>query len=108
IALNTDGRQPLYEQPMALLAPNDAAPFYAAAHRGEAASLYVTGKGGRRSAFNLVGKLDRGRGRWLVVSTPRSGWFTCAGERGGGMAAWLHIARWARKELLDSAHALFC
>lgn len=108
IALNTDGRQPLYEQPMALLAPNDAAPFYAAAHRGEAASLYVTGKGGRRSAFNLVGKLDRGRGRWLVVSTPRSGWFTCAGERGGGIAAWLHIARWASKALPDCDLAFVC
>ena len=108
IALNTDGRQPLYEQPVALLAPDDAAPFFAAAQRGEAVTLYLTGKGGWRPAFNLVGKIDRGRGRWLVVSTPRSGWFTCAGERGGGIAAWLHIARWASKALPDYDLAFVC
>lgn len=95
IALNTDGREPLYPKPMALLAPEDAAPFFAAAMEGREATLRLTGQGERRQAFNLVGKLDRGHGRWLVVSTPRSGWFTCAGERGGGIAAWLHLARWA-------------
>jgi hypothetical protein len=29
----------------------------------------------------------------LVVMTPRSGWWTCAGERSGGIAAWLETAR---------------
>lgn len=28
----------------------------------------------------------------VVVMTPRSGWFTCAAERGGGLAIWLAIA----------------
>jgi hypothetical protein len=28
----------------------------------------------------------------IVVMTPKSGWFTCAAERGGGIAAWLAIA----------------
>ena len=28
----------------------------------------------------------------VVVMTPKSGWFTCAAERGGGLAAWLAIA----------------
>ncbi len=28
----------------------------------------------------------------LVVMTPKSGWFACAAERGGGLAAWLAIA----------------
>ena len=27
----------------------------------------------------------------LVVMTPRSGWFSCASERGGGVACWLEI-----------------
>ncbi len=97
IALNTDGREPLHTGPMALMAPQDAAPFFAAALEGREATLITTGEGGRRDAFNLVGRIDRGKGRWLVVSTPRSGWFTCAGERGGGIAAWLHIARWASR-----------
>lgn len=108
IALNTDGRQPLYPIPMALLAPNDAAPFLAAAMTGKAATLKLTGEGGRRHAFNLVGRIDRGRGRWLVVSTPRSGWFTCAGERGGGIAAWLHLARWASRAATDYDLAFVC
>ncbi len=29
----------------------------------------------------------------VVVMTPRSGWWNCAGERGGGIAGWLEIAR---------------
>lgn len=29
----------------------------------------------------------------LVVLTPRSGWWHCAGERGGGLAIWLELAR---------------
>ena len=29
----------------------------------------------------------------LVVMTPRSGWYTCASERGGGIACWLELMR---------------
>jgi hypothetical protein len=29
-----------------------------------------------------------------VVSTPKSGWLHCAGERGSGIAIWLGLARW--------------
>ncbi len=108
IALNTDGRSPLYDRPIALLAPDDAAPFLAAAQSGENCRLTITGQGGRRPAFNLVGRHERGHGRWLVVSTPRSGWFTCAGERGGGIAAWLHIARWASRTSLPFDLAFVC
>lgn len=108
IALNTDGRKPLYGGPVALLAPDAAAPFFAAAAAGREARLTLTGRGGRREAFNLVGRLDRGRGNWVVVSTPRSGWFTCAGERGGGIAAWLHIARWAPRALPHHDLAFVC
>ncbi len=32
----------------------------------------------------------------LVVMTPRSGWWCCASERGGGLACWLEIMRAAR------------
>ena len=108
IALNTDGRRPLHDGPMALLAPDQAAPFFAAAAANAEARLTIAGEGGRRPAFNLVGRIDRGRGRWVVVSTPRSGWFTCAGERGGGIAAWLHLARWARRALPDHDLAFVC
>src|SRR5262249_26013425 len=29
----------------------------------------------------------------LVVMTPRSGWWSCASERGGGLACWLEVMR---------------
>jgi hypothetical protein len=29
----------------------------------------------------------------LVVMTPRSGWYSCASERGGGIACWLEVMR---------------
>jgi hypothetical protein len=50
----------------------------------------------------------------VVVMTPRSGWWMCASERGGGLACWLTIARTvaqrrARRSLLlvaSSGHEL--
>lgn len=45
-------------------------------------------------ASNIIGVLKRGP-RWLIVSTPYSGWFTCAGERGPGVALLLRLADWA-------------
>ena len=48
------------------------------------------------SARNVVGRVTRQNDRdWIVVSTPSSGWFTCAGERGPGVAMLLALAEWA-------------
>lgn len=101
IALNADGLHPMFDLPVAVLAPRAAAPFVTLAARRERATLYLAGAGGRRKAFNLIGRVDRGRGRWIIVSTPRSGWFDCVGERGPGVAVWLALARWASVALLD-------
>ena len=95
VALNAriDGLTPI---PAAVLAPKDAAPFLAAANRGEAATLTLDGRGGMRPSYNLIvrkGGGGGGRARALIVSTPRSGWFGCVGERGPGLAAWLMLAR---------------
>lgn len=108
IALNADGRGPMFEGPVALLAPEEAGPFLEAALARRAAKLTIKGGGGRRPAFNFVGRLDRGKGRWLAVSTPRSGWFGCAAERGPGVAAWLDLARWAVSALPDHDLAFVC
>lgn len=100
IALNVSTRRPPPERPVAVLAPKDAAPFLAAAAQGRPATLVLDGQAGRRPAFNLVGRLDRKAPATLVVSTPRSGWFTCAAERGSGLAVWLWLAqRLARADL---------
>jgi hypothetical protein len=108
IALNADGRRPMFRGPVALLAPDAAAPFLAAAIRGQEARLTIEGSGGQRPAFNFVGRIDRGKGRWLAVSTPRSGWFTCGAERGPGVAVWLNLARWAPRAFPDHDLAFVC
>jgi hypothetical protein len=46
-------------------------------------------------AFNVVAMVSgttKGAAP-LVVMTPRSGWWNCASERGGGLACWLEIMR---------------
>ncbi|MCI3180486.1 hypothetical protein C5708_09485 [Caulobacter sp. CCUG 60055] len=78
--------------PTAILAPREAAPFISAARRGASAALTLLGRGGRRQSFNLIGRMGPGGERSLVVSTPRSGWFGCMGERGPGLAVWLSLA----------------
>jgi len=91
-ALNAPADAPLVDIPVAILAPRDAAPFIEAAGGSEAARLVVSGRHTEADAFNVVGRLDRGNARWIVVSTPRSGWFVCAGERGPGIAVWTALA----------------
>ena len=46
-------------------------------------------------SFNVVGRIN-GQDRSLpplIVMTPRSGWWYCASERGGGLACWLEAMR---------------
>ena len=50
------------------------------------------------TAFNVVTTI-KGRDAALpplVVMTPRSGWYWCASERGGGIACWLELMRTLR------------
>ena len=102
IALNVTTHKPGFGKPVAILAPRDARPFVAAAAQGAPATLVVDGEGGRRPAFNVIARLERHAPKTVIVSTPRSGWFHCAGERGSGLAAWLSLARW----LARSDHAV--
>ena len=97
IALNVTTHKPGFGKPVAILAPRDARPFVAAAAQGQPATLIVDGEGGRRSAFNIIARLERHAPKTVIVSTPRSGWFHCAAERGSGLAVWLSLARWLAK-----------
>lgn len=105
-ALNAPLESPLFDRPVAVLAPKDAEPFLQAAARGEAATLRMAGRSFHRPAFNVTATLKRGAAKSLVLSTPRSGWFGCAGERGTGLAAWLLLARWAAQAKLPVDLAL--
>jgi hypothetical protein len=50
------------------------------------------------SAFNVTAKLNGKDSALLplIVMTPRSGWYSCASERGGGIACWLELMRTLR------------
>jgi len=97
LALNAtaDAATPL---PVVTAGTKQGARLLAAAAHGETGRLRLEGEAGRRSAYNLIARLERGAGRRLAVSTPRSGWFDCMGERGGGIAAWLGLARWTSRD----------
>jgi hypothetical protein len=99
IALNAPAGAPPFGVPTLVLAPKDAGPVLAAAREGRTAQLVIDGEAGQRPAFNLIGRIDRGKGRTVVLSTPRSGWFTCAGERGPGVALWMALLPWMAKRL---------
>jgi hypothetical protein len=62
---------------------------------GVSAQLVASATRRPADAFNVVGRIPGSdpAAAPLVVMTPRSGWWTCAGERAGGIAAWLEAAR---------------
>jgi hypothetical protein len=101
VALNVSSRKPPVGRPVAILAPRDAQPFLAAATAGGVATLVLDGEAGRRQAYNLIGRLDRKAAETIVVSTPRSGWSSCAAERGSGLAVWLWLAGWLARARSD-------
>ncbi|MGQ2930182.1 MAG: hypothetical protein ACT6Q3_06895 [Sphingopyxis sp.] len=94
LLLNAPADRPAADKPLALLAPRLAAPVIEAARHSAAAKLMLRGRGGTRAAQNVIGRRVRPGRPWLVVSTPRSGWTDCAGERGPGIAIWLALAEW--------------
>jgi hypothetical protein len=82
--------------PVAIVAGNEDGLMIAAAKAGKEASIKINGQTKEATAYNVVGVLKRGE-KWVVITTPSSGWFTCGGERGPGVALLLGLARWAAK-----------
>jgi hypothetical protein len=66
---------------------------------GQDVTLTVTGPGGTRVGKNTVARYGA-EGPWIIISTPQSGWFTCGGERGPGIAMSRALAAWAIKSEL--------
>jgi hypothetical protein len=69
------------------------------ARRGTEATVVGSVKRTQATAFNVTATLagsDRSLPP-LVVMTPRSGWYTCASERGGGIVCWLELIRELRQ-----------
>jgi hypothetical protein len=93
---NVDQKSRPWPMPVILVAPNDRPLLDRAQQSGRPVSLTVQGAWRRDvPGRNVVGRLDRGKGRWLAISTPVTSWFTSSCERGPGIAGFLAMARLA-------------
>jgi hypothetical protein len=82
--------------PVILVAPKDRQLLDAAQQSRQPVSVSVQGAWRRDvPGRNVVARLDRGKGAWLVISTPVTSWFTSSCERGPGIAGFLAMARLA-------------
>lgn len=82
--------------PPVLQLPTELGPrLRAAAERGAPTRVICRVARETVQAFNVEAELPgrEPQAAPLVVMTPRSGWWRCASERGGGVAAWLEILR---------------
>ncbi len=90
-ALNVAADAPPWTAPVVLVGSPEAAGLIGAT----GVAISIEGRQELRAeAFNVIAEIGSGEKR-IVVSTPSSGWFHCAGERGPGIAIWLALARWA-------------
>ena len=107
VAQNTPLDAPMDPLPVALVAPKHADILDRASVRGDAATLVMEVEiAAAQVARSPIAIRPGISDRWLVVVTPHSGWFTCGGERGPGIAIWLALARWAAK-WVPRHHLLF-
>jgi len=97
IALNSPAGAEPWPIPVVLVGQRDEPALTAAARSSIKASLLLDGEDDSDAkAKNVIARVDRGKDL-IVVSTPQSGWFRCAGERGPGIALFLGLARWASR-----------
>ncbi len=93
-ASNAEQLQPLAIPTVAVAAKNH--PVLAAAlQQQQSVELTSNGRYQAATAQNILGRFPASPidgAPWVVISTPSSGWFQCAGERGGGVALWLGLA----------------
>jgi hypothetical protein len=93
IAINTPVEM-VMQIPVLTLGDRDKPAIDAAIASKQPAKLAIEGPGGFRNAKNTIAR--RGTtGPWIIISTPQSGWFTCGGERGPGIAMTLALSEWA-------------
>jgi hypothetical protein len=92
VAYNALPNAPAWPAPVVGVAGRESPDLLAAAQTGVALRLRIVGATHTGRAENVIARRP-GPGKPLVISTPKSGWFTCAGERGSGIAIWLGLAR---------------
>lgn len=99
IYLNSPFARPITPVPIAVIGPKPGEPLIEAARAGSTATIIIRGEAGHRPSSNVIGRLSRGPGPWMIVSTPRTGWTRAVAERGPGIAIWKALARWAPRAL---------
>jgi hypothetical protein len=90
MAYNCAANMPPWPVPVVGVAGRDGPALQAAL--GQRVDVVLTGTMRPGRSNNLIAT-RKGPGKPLIVSTPKSGWFRCAGERGSGLAIWLGLAR---------------
>ena len=100
---NVDQKTQPWPVPVILVAPKDRPLLDHARQSGRTVSVSVQGAWQRDvPGRNVVARLDRGKGRWLAISTPVTSWFTSSCERGPGIAGFLAMARLAKTRWPDA------
>ncbi len=90
VALNCAADAPAWPVPVLLVGPTDEMNLRGAI----GIAISIQGRDEQDAeALETVGEIGTGK-KYVVISTPSSGWFHCAGERGPGIAMWLALARW--------------
>lgn len=97
----TNAAPPHLQQPLAIptvvVAARDHQVLARALASGATVQLRSEGEKRASVAVNVIARypaLPLPDAPWVVVSTPASGWFRAAGERGGGIALWLDLAHY--------------
>ena len=81
--------------PILQIGEKERSRFEAAIASGAPGRLIMEGPGGERTGVNTVATRGKDGDPWVIISTPQSGWFTCGGERGPGIAMSRALAAWA-------------
>ncbi len=93
IALNAAKKLARWPVPVLLIGERHAAAIDGAAKAGTSCRLLIAGAPARRPTANIIGHFGPPTGPATIVTTPMTGWFACGGERGTGIALFLHLAR---------------
>jgi hypothetical protein len=93
-AFNSTAKPNSWKIPVALVASKYSAKLADFEAKQQPVRLYIDGIYKDVKGRNVYGTIGTGK-KYVVISTPISGWFICGGERGPGIAVWLELARWA-------------
>jgi hypothetical protein len=84
-----------YGPPVLQVSSEESSFLSAHAEQWAAVTLLASVRRRTATAFNVTARIAGKNPSLppLVVMTPRSGWYACASERGGGIACWLELMR---------------